>query len=198
MADKKTVRNRIRVAVVDDDEDMHLLIKDILQGTPDFSCAGCFANAEDALGGLSSLHPDLVLMDIRMPALNGIECTIRLKRMMPKVKTIMMTAAHDEASVEKSLAAGADDYLTKPITPEQCLAMLRVVVRGSARDCSSLSRRDNEVMRCFVEGLLYKEIAERLGISYSAVHKHQHRIFLKLGVSNRAEAICKWRDAGGN
>lgn len=194
---KRIVQYRVRVAVVDDDQDMHLMIRDILQCTQDFSYAGCFANATDALAGLPGLGPDLVLMDIRMPSLNGIECTARLKRAMPRVKTIMMTGVHDADSIEKSLEAGADGYLIKPFTADQCLALLRFALKGGARDCSPLSRRDNEVMRCLAEGLLYKEIAVKMRISYSTVHKHQHRIFLKLRVSNRAEAIRNWRDAGG-
>jgi len=135
------------VAVVDDDEVIHLLITDLLQGTSDFACAGCFSNATDALAGLPGLEPDLVLMDIRMPGGGGIECTARLKRAMPRMKTIMMTGVNDPDSIEKSLEAGADGYLTKPITADQCLAMLRFTLKGRARDCSPLSQRDNEVMR---------------------------------------------------
>jgi DNA-binding NarL/FixJ family response regulator len=197
MGARKTLRKRIRVAVVDDDEDIHLLIKDLLQGTPDFSCAGCFSNATDALARLPGLEPDLVLMDIRMPGGSGIECTARLKRAMPRVKIIMVTGVHDADSVAKSLEAGADDYLTKPVTADQCLATLRFALRDQARDCSRLSVRENEVMRRLAEGLLYKEIADKLEISYAVVHKLLHKIFVKLHVSNRTEAISKWHAEGG-
>jgi len=146
---------------------------------------------------LPDLGANLVLMDIRMPGVNGIECTARLKRVMPRVKTIMMTGMPDADSMQKSLDAGAEGYLTKPVAADQCLAMLRFAFKGPARDCSPLSQRDNEVMSYLEEGLLYKEIADKMGISYSAVHKHQHRIFLKLRVSNRAEAIRSRRAAGG-
>ena len=185
------------MAVVDDDEHIHLLIKDLLQGAQDFSCVGCFFNPTDALTHLPGLRPDLVLMDIRMPGGNGVECTERLKHAMPHLKIIMVTGVHDADSVAKSSKAGADGYLTKPVTADQYLAALRFVFKDQARDCLPLSGRDDEVMRCLVDGLLYKEIAGKLGISYSAVHKHQHRIFLKLRASNRAEAIRNWRDAGG-
>src|SRR5262245_27361378 len=108
------------------------------------------------------------------------------------MKIIMMTGWHEADLIEKSLMAGADGYLTKPVTANQCLATLRFfALKERTKDCSQLSRRDNDVMRGLVKGLLYKEIADSMGISYSAVHKHQHRIFLKLGVSNRAEAIHK-------
>lgn len=197
MAVKNITRSLVRVAVVDDDEDVHLLIKDILQGTREFNCVGCFSNPADALAGLPALRPDLVLMDIRMPGGNGVECTERLKRAIPRIKTIMVTGVRDADSVAKASKAGADGYLIKPVTADQYLAALRFAFKDPARDCLPLSGRDDEVMRCLADGLLYKEIASRLGISYSAVHKHQHRIFLKLRASNRAEAIRNWRDAGG-
>jgi DNA-binding NarL/FixJ family response regulator len=178
---------------VDDQEDLQLLIKDLLEGTQDFSCAGCFSNATDALAALPDLRPDLVLMDIRMPGVNGIECTERLKNVMPRVKTIMVTGVQDADAIQKSQEAGADGYLTKPITTDQFLATLRFAAKGFAKECSSLSRRENEVMRCLAAGLLYKEIADKLGISDAVVHELLHKIFVKLHVSNKAEAISKWR-----
>jgi DNA-binding NarL/FixJ family response regulator len=191
------VRNRIRVAVVDDDEDLRLLIKDLLQRTHDFSCIGCFSNAEDALAGLPTLGPDLVLMDIRMPGVNGIECAARLKRAMPQVRIIMMTGMHGAGAIAKSRAAGAVDYLAKPVTPEQILSTLRFVAEGRPKDCPRLSQRENEVMRWLAAGLLYKEIADKMGISYAVVHKLLHGIFEKLHVSNKTEAISKWRAEAG-
>jgi DNA-binding NarL/FixJ family response regulator len=110
----------------------------------------------------------------------------------------MMTAMLDAVVIAKSKVAGADGYLTKPVAPGQYVATLRFLANGLTCECLLLSHRDNEVMRLLAEGLLYKEIADRLRISYSAVHKHQRSIFLKLRVSNRAEAIGKWRDAGGS
>lgn len=213
---KGLTRSRIRVAVVDDDPDMHLLIKGILEGTREFVCAGCFSNATEALAGLPHLRPDLVLMDIRMPGVSGIECTKRLKPMMPRVKIIMMTGLHEANLIEASLQAGADAYLIKPIAPDQCLAALKfAVVRRRrrktsrqeaeqstfpspcAKTCSKLNARENELMQCFAKGLLYKEVADKLGISVAAVHKLQHKIFLKLHAGNMTEAISKWRGENG-
>lgn len=204
-------RRKIRVAVVDDDEDVHLLVKDILHGTPDFRCTGCFSNAAEALDGLPRLRPDLVLMDIRMPDLNGIECTKRLKQMMPRVKIIMVTGLYDATSIENARRSGADTYLIKPVAPDQCLAALKFAVvrrrrrkhdRETERSTpstalletgSKLTPRENELMKCFAQGLLYKEAADQLGISHAAVHKLQHKIFVKLHVGNRTEAVSSWR-----
>jgi DNA-binding NarL/FixJ family response regulator len=187
---------QVRVAVVDDDEDMRLLMQDLLSRTPEFECIACFKNATDALSELPKLEPDLVLMDIRMPGLSGIECTAALKRSMPWVKTIMVTGMHDADSIAKSSTAGAEYYLTKPVTPDQFIAALKFCSKDHGGH-SPLSGQDAEVMRYMAEGLLYKEIADKLAICESTVHKHRHRIFLKLQVSNRSEAIHKWRQASG-
>jgi DNA-binding NarL/FixJ family response regulator len=160
------------------------------------------------------LRPDLVLMDFCMPDLNGIECAKRLKCAMPHLKIIIMTGSHNLSSVEWSLRAGASAYLIKPITIDQCLATLRFVgvseievsqkksrqmfpSSTSLRTHLRLSPREKEVMAGLAEGLLYKEISEKLGISYSAVHKYQHKIFEKFQVSNRSEAIRIWMSIDG-
>lgn len=211
MATKATCRNT-NVVVVDDDADARLCLQDILQEAGDFNCTGSFSNAADALVDIPRLHPDLVLMDIHLPGLNGIECTKRLKRIMPRIKIVMVTGLHDANLIERSLSAGAVAYLIKPVIPDQCLATLKCAVAGEAglkqksqefeqslppvaslETCPLLTKRDNEIMRCLAEGLLYKEIADKLKISYSAVHKHQHKIFAKLHAANRTEAISRWR-----
>jgi len=115
-------------------------------------------------------------------------------------------------SMDEALRAGADGYLVKPITPDQCVAALkfamarqrkrRVAQRqnsgaAGAIGFAKLTQREKEIMSLLARGLLYKEIADELGISYSAVHKHQHNIFKKLGVNNRSEAARRWFEAGG-
>ncbi len=200
------------VAVVDDDEDTLLYFSDLLASTGDFSCLGRFSTGARALLEIPCLNPDLVLMDIRLPDVNGIECARRLKLQMPGVKIIMLTAMHDANSIQKSLDAGADAYLTKPGTAEQCLAALRFADRdrlglkglppgieqspkraGSRATLPPITDREGEVMGYLAAGLLYKEIADRMRISFSAVHKHQHNVFRKLGAGNRTEAVIAWR-----
>jgi DNA-binding NarL/FixJ family response regulator len=193
---------------VDDDAAARLCLEDILRETDDFSCAGCFSNAAEALVDIPRLNPDLVLMDINLPGLNGIECTKRLKHISPHLHIIMVSGLHDVTSIELSLKAGAAAYLVKPVTPDQCLATLKCTVantagreqkqesgqRTSLGNGSALTPRENEILERLAEGLIYKEIADKLKISYSAVHKLQHRIFVKLDAGNRTEAIAKWRD----
>jgi DNA-binding NarL/FixJ family response regulator len=216
MASGKKVKGLMRVAVVDDDEDIRLYFKDVLQSATDFVFVKGFSNATEALAGMPCLQPDLVLMDIRMPDLNGIECTKRLKNSIPHLKIIIITGTHNADSVKLSMRAGADAYLTKPITPDQCLATLRFMAAykvgkkentqpsrlesfsvAQSGTCLLLSPRESEVLKNLAKGLLYKEISDKLGISYASVHKYQHKIFQKLQVSNRSEAIRIWLDSGG-
>ena len=216
MASKDRAHAVTRVAVVDDDKDTRLYFKDILESSRDFDFAGEFSNGITALVGVQALRPDLILMDFRMPELDGMECTRRLKHSMPQLKIIIMTGVHDVELVGYGLQAGADNYLIKPVTVDQCLATLTFVSVGSAQiqseeemsiqnailpkhrgELSLLSPREFEVLHCLAEGLLYKEIAEQLQISYGAVHKYQHSIFQKLHVSNRSEAIRKWMERDG-
>jgi DNA-binding NarL/FixJ family response regulator len=191
------LKGAVRVVVVDDDSDMRLFLKDLLEGTGEFTCVGSFSTATEALLQIPMLHPQLVLMDIRMPHMTGIECTQRIKTLLPDVKIVMITGLHEGTFMQESLQAGADAYLLKPITADQCLATIKFAVKGEEETAALLTTRERQVMQFLAQGLLYKEIAERLGISYSAVHKHQHKIFLKLQATNRSEAIRRWRDLGG-
>lgn len=191
-----------RVAVIDDDEDTCLCFKDMLQSAGNFSFAGSFSSASEALAGLPALQPDVALMDIRLPDLNGIECTRRLKHLMPRLKIVMVTGTHEAQWAGASLKAGARAYLIKPVEKEQLLVTLqfaladRTEIKPAPVNTNgtgwSLSPRETEVMAGLAEGLLYKEISEKLGISYAAVHKYQHNIFKKMRVNNRSEAIHIW------
>lgn len=211
MATAQTTDTSVRVVVVDDDEDTRLWFKDVLQPANNFNVAGSFSNAAEALKGIPPLRPDLTLMDIRLPGLNGIECTKRLKQAMPNMKIIMVTSTHDESCINASLQAGATTFLFKPVESDQLLATLRFAANSQSeskanfesgkrrsvslkacRACLLLSRREKEVLASLAEGLLYKEISLKLGVSYASIHKYQHNIFKKLRVSNRSEAIRIW------
>jgi DNA-binding NarL/FixJ family response regulator len=142
-------------------------------------------------------------MDIRLPGISGIECTRRLKRILPELIVVIVTGDLDQAIIADAFAAGGDGYLMKPFTVAQCVATLNFAAqRHLARIHRAQQRRvvltlrEHEIMRCFANGMLYKEIAAELGISYSAVHKHQHNLFVKLQVQNRSEAVQKWRELG--
>jgi two-component system, NarL family, response regulator LiaR len=206
-----------RVVVVDDDECSSTYLRNLLQSTRNFFFVGSFANGVEALNGIPLLAPDLVLMDVWLPDLNGIECTKQLKQSMPYLKIVMVTGAHDGHCVEASLRAGAAAYLIKSTLVDQFLATLTFAVSSQNVSMPNhklselkfpdtklsgaallLSPRERQVLANLAKGLLYKEIAESLGISFAAVHKHQHNIFKKLDVNNRSEAIRKWLENGGD
>ena len=146
------------------------------------------------------------LVGSRLPGMSGIDYMRRLKVMLPGLAVVLVSRLKKLEIMAEALAAGGDGYLTKPFTTSQCLATLRFAIRhggsgtsdsadarvSSTRgslECALLTDREEEVIRCFAKGLLYKETAAELGISYSTVHKHQHNIFKKFHVTNRTEAI---------
>ena len=172
---------------------------------------GSYTNGEEALREIPGAHPRIVLMDVRMPGISGIECMRRLKGRLPGLIVVLVSELTDRETMSAALAAGGDGYLAKPFAVAQCLATVRFSVRRyssappdraevngpSARageELAHLTDREHHVMSCLAKGLLYKEIADKLRLSFSTVHKLQHRIFLKLHVSNRTEAVTKWRN----
>jgi DNA-binding NarL/FixJ family response regulator len=195
---------RVRVAVVDDDADTRLCFRDILHSENKFHFAGGFASAREALTEIPCLQPDLVLMDIKLPDMDGIECVKQIKRSMPHLRVVIVSGNRDRSSVERSIAAGAVTFLIKPVDPDQLLAALQFAagpIKEPIRKApgkfqrsspATLTQREQVVLSKLAEGLLYKEISDALGISYAAVHKCQHRIFRKLRVGNRSEAALAW------
>ncbi|HZT22819.1 MAG TPA: response regulator transcription factor, partial [Verrucomicrobiae bacterium] len=139
---------------------------------------------------------------------NGWECIARLKDVLPHLRVVLVGGRGEAEGMESARDAGADAWLVQPVHAEQCLATLRWVAvqragpgRRTGGACSSvrpvegalpISPRQQAILQGLAAGLLYKEIAQRLGLSYSAVHKHQHQIFRKLRVNNRSEAIALW------
>jgi len=199
----------IKVAIVDDDYGARWFLQRILEKSGEFRCFGCYASGEEAFQEIPVAPPKIVLMDIRMPGISGIECTRRLKGTLPGLIVVFVSGVGDLQTMLEALKAGSDGYLTKPFAIAQCLAMLRfaagrnssTVPDGIAVDelsavgrneSTRLTDREREVMQRLARGSLYKEIADQLGISYSAVHKHQQNIFAKLHVTNRTEAVVKW------
>jgi DNA-binding NarL/FixJ family response regulator len=202
------------VAVVDDQECVRLSLRNLLQPTGHFRFVGSFSNAIDALDGIPVLLPDLALMDVGLPDLNGIECAKRLLQSMPSLKVVMMTGSYDADHMEAALRAGATAYLLKSASIDQFLASLRFAAvqpppgarpkpaHRPLRTVTSdsrlpLSTREKEVLMNLSEGLLYKEISFKMGVSFSTVHKHQNNIFKKLRVNNRSEATRIWLANGG-
>lgn len=204
----------IRVAIVEDNVKLRETLARVVDRTEGLECAGSFASAEEALQTLPSLKPDVVLMDINLPGLSGVECVRRLKEQCPETQFIMLTVYEDTDNIFNALAAGATGYLLKRSTRNELVQAIRDVVNGGSpmtthiarkvvqsfqkpvpREpgaAAELSPREREVLDLLAQGFLYKEIAEKLGVSYETVHTHIRRIYEKLQVRTRTEAVAKF------
>lgn len=195
----------ISVAVVEDDRDAREAIAAVITAADGFVLRGAYASAEEALAAVPEIEPDVVLMDIQLPGIDGIECVRRLKEKLPGTDFIMLTAMEDEESVFKSLGAGATGYLHKHSPPQQVLdgirevhgggsvispGVARLVVRSfQPRVDHDLSQREAEVLTKLCDGENYRSIAEVLFISTNTVKAHIKNIYGKLHVNTRAEAV---------
>lgn len=208
---------RIRVAIVEDHDGHRELFHRAVARSPSLCCVGAFVTGEQALKELPALLPDLVLMDIHLPGINGIECMKQFRKTMPGTKVVMVTSEHGDDYLFAALRAGADGYVTKPcdrITLAKLIVETMAGGRPIASDMTghlvqaamnppkrrlqahpSLSTRENEVMLLLAEGMENKDIAKRLGLSVFTVNAHLQSIYGKLKVSNRTEAI---RCVGGH
>ena len=206
----------IKVAIVDDDDGVRTKLGHAVARFGGCACVGQFSSGEEALAGLPAAAPDVVLMDINLPGMNGIECVRQLKPAHPAIEFIMLTVYEDTESVFNALAAGASGYLLKLATRQELLeAIQRVHAGGSpmtshiARkvvqsfrhpapmetETTKLSPREQQVLEYLAKGFLYKEISGALGISYDTVHNHIRHIYEKLHVRSRTQAVTKYLDS---
>ena len=203
----------VTVAIVEDNDTLRAALVEMLGHEPNFQCVGAFPDAEQALAQLPALRPAVVLMDINLPGMNGVECVARLTTLLPETRVIMITVYDDSDSVFDSLAAGACGYLLKPVQPAQLVESIEEVRAGGAPMSMSIARRvvqtfqkpvpesdgahqlwprEVEILTLLAKGLLKKEIAVQLGISYWTVQTHVTRIYKKLQVRSRAQAVAKF------
>jgi len=203
----------ISVSIVEDNDQLRGTLARIISRADGFRCVSQHANAEDALRDLPPAAPDVVLMDINLPGMNGVECVRRLKQSLPQVQVVMLTVYEDTDNIFRALTAGASGYLLKRTPRDELLAAIRDVLRGgspmtahiarkvvqsfqrtgaSPQPAENLSPREQEVLDCLSHGFLYKEIADKLGISYETVHTYIRRIYEKLQVRTRTEAVAKF------
>jgi len=207
----------IRVAIVEDDEVVRESLAVLIGGAEGFSCTGTYASGEKAVEGIPLDVPDVVLMDIRLSRMSGIDCVRRLREVLPSSQIIMLTMFEDDKSVFDSLAAGATGYLLKRPPHVQVLAAIQDVHQGGSPMTSSVARkvlqlarrakavpapaqdglahlspRESEVLALLAKGFRYKEIADSLGINLETVRTHLRRIYQKLQVSSRTEAVVKF------
>jgi len=202
---------KVGVAIVDDEERIRLFVQGTLDESREFHCVGSYSSGEEALMGIPQSGAQVVLMDIRMSGMNGIECARRLKAMLPHLVIVMVTGFDDPRTIDLARECGADQFLPKPFTSRQLLTMLSfciprpklktVKAQPSGKLAGhqgirgrSLTARENRLMEYMAEGLPYKTIAEKTRVSKSAVNHMVARIFKKLGVKNKVEAIRRWKN----
>jgi DNA-binding NarL/FixJ family response regulator len=204
----------IKIAIVEDDRTTREGLETVINLAAGFQCVCTSMTAEDVLCVLPQHAPQVVLMDIQLPKMSGVECVARLKELLPSVQVIMVTVYEDPDRIFRALRAGACGYLLKRSTPEQIVAAIRDVQQGgvpmsseiarkviahfqeqetAATDLEGLSTREREVLNLVVFGLSNKEIVERLGISIEGVRWHLRNIYQKLHVHTRTEVLVKFR-----
>lgn len=202
----------ISIAIVEDLDEVREGLRDYISAIPDFTLLDTFKNAEEALYYLPKLQPDIVIMDINLPGISGIECIRELKSKLRTTQFMMFTVYDTDEKVFEALKAGASGYLLKNTSLSQLPEALKELYNGGAPMSSSiarklvtafrekegnaesvevLTRRENDILQLLAKGLLYKEISASLQIATNTVKQHIHKIYQKLHVQNRTEAINK-------
>jgi DNA-binding NarL/FixJ family response regulator len=203
----------ITVSIVEDQDQLRATLARLIGRAEGFQCLGQHASAEAALEAIPKEKPDVVLMDINLPGMNGVECVRRLKQLCPQTQVMMLTVYEDTDNIFNALAAGANGYLLKRTSRAELLEAIREVNHGGSpmttniarlvvqsfqkpaaalEPTADLSPREREVLDFLAKGFFYKEIADKLGISYETVHTYIRRIYEKLQVRTRTEAVAKF------
>jgi len=203
---------QIKVSIVDDDKDMRASLATLIRGAASLKLVGNYANAELALEDVPKRPPNVVLMDINMPGMTGIDCVRQLKMVVPEVQVLMLTVYEDSDSLFSSLKAGASGYLLKRTSSTQLLEAVRDVHAGGAPMSPQLARRvvqffsnpqaglkvthlspgEREFLQLLAKGYVYKEIADHMGISTDTVRYYVRTVYEKLHVHSRTEAVVKF------
>ena len=203
----------IRVSIVDDCTELRESISTFLNGAPGCQCVGAYENAEAALQHLPNDAPEVVLMDINLPGMCGIECVSRLKAALPNTQVLMLTVYEDAESIFNALAAGASGYLLKRMEPAKLIEAIDEVISGGSPMSASIARkvvhsfqqplaqenkharlspRERDVLDLLARGRAYKQIADELGISIDTIRTYIRRIYEKLQVRTRTEAVARY------
>jgi len=204
---------QIKVAIVDDDEGIRSSLAGLIRRSPEFKLTGEYPNAETALREIPRQPPNVVLMDINMPGMNGVQCVEQLKATLPSVQVLMLTVYEDSDSLFNSLRAGASGYLLKRTASARLLEAIKDVHAGGAPMTPQLARRvvqffskpvradsimakltpgEREFLDQLANGYAYKEIADRMKISIDTVRSYVRTVYEKLHVHSRTEAVVKY------
>jgi DNA-binding NarL/FixJ family response regulator len=209
----------ITVAIIEDTADLRQMLIEAIQRSPNLKFVGAFPDGEKAVQELPALAPNVVIMDIQLPGMNGIDCTRRLKQIVPGVQVLVFTVFGDSDLVFRALAAGASGYLLKRVARRQIVEAVEQVWEGGAPMSGEIARmvvesfrpaapskagrateprdeqltaREEEVLRLLAKGYVTKEIADMLSISFDTVRFHLKNIYMKLHVRSRLEALAKY------
>lgn len=213
MTDPAASKRRLKVALVEDQPKVRESWIKLIDSFPDFSCICACTTGEEALRVIPQEKPDVVLMDIYLPRMSGIECTVRLKEVLPEIQIVILTAMDDQELVFMALEAGADGYMLKRTKPSDLRNALLDVLAGGApmtnqiarrviesfrqknkiqNDSARLSLREEQILQLLSQGYANKVIADKLGISIDTVCSHLKHVFNKLHVSSRTEAVVRY------
>ena len=203
----------IRVSIIEDDDWIRENLAAQIQQTAGFSCIGSYRDGEEALDRIGREVPDVVMMDINLPKMSGIECVRKLKNLIPSTQILMLTVYEDSEKIFDSLLAGASGYLLKRTPQTEIMEAIADVHRGNSpmsghiarkvvqyfnqrgsaeKEIEKLSRREREVLDHLAQGIPYKEIADVLSLSIDTVRMHIKGIYSKLHVHSRGEAVAKY------
>jgi DNA-binding NarL/FixJ family response regulator len=203
----------IRVSIIEDDDWIRENLAGRIKQTSGFMCVGSYRTGEEALADLPAQAPEVVLMDINLPKMNGIECVRALKAKLPSTQVLMLTVYEDSDKIFNSLLAGASGYLLKRTPQAEILEAIADVHRGNSpmtghiarkvvqyfnqrgglgSEVEKLSPREREVLEHLARGVPYKEIADELSVSIDTIRVHIKGIYGKLHVHSRGEAVAKY------
>ncbi|MFO1492345.1 MAG: response regulator transcription factor [Kiritimatiellia bacterium] len=204
----------IRVALVEDDEGTRAVVSRVITKAPQFALAAVYPDAESALAGLPDLKPDVVVMDLKLPGMDGVACTAALRDALPETQILVLTSFGDGDSLFESLRAGASGYMLKRSSPEEIVEAIQLVSEGGSpmsgdiarkvvesfrsrkpgvrKPLESLTSREEEILSLLAKGHVAKEISEMLDISFTTVRFHIRHIYKKLHVRSKTEAVLKF------
>jgi DNA-binding NarL/FixJ family response regulator len=202
---------KTKIAIVEDNRGLRESVVEWLKGTKEMKLVAACPSAEAALRELPPQKPDVVLMDINLPGADGIECVTKLKPLLPETQFLMLTAYEDAQRIFAALEAGASGYLLKRSSRDQLLQAIAEIRQGGSPMSAQIARkvvqsfqkvepaqdfalspRETEILKLLAEGLLYKEIADRFGNSVYTINAHIRRIYEKLHVQSRSQAVAKF------
>ena len=203
----------ISVAIVEDLEEIRVALRSFIEMDRELELAGNFGNAEEAVEAIPALQPDLVIMDINLPGMSGIECIQKIKPVCRSTQFMMFTVYEDDEKVFEALKAGASGYMLKKHGSPKIIEALKELYHGGSPMSADIARkvvnifhaqespdglsspltaREKDLLQLLAKGLLYKEIAGQLSISINTVKQHIHNIYEKMHVKNRTEALNKY------